>query len=263
MSTLFQIKKKKKKKQCLVKALKKNPQKKGICLKVLIHTPKKPCSAKRKVMRVRFLSINKSIFAYIPGEGVQTLRTYSRVLIRGGSRPDLPGVHYIIIRGKWDLRPIDYRRQGRSKYGGKLFYLPRKKDRWLAFSFLTKKKKKEFFELQKYDLVNKNFFFFKNQLNFQFFTLKKRKEYTTKRNVYFNLIHSDLNKVTLITKNSLAWNKYIQIKKKKKIIFSKLVHYNTFNNINQITLFGISSKQPFFNLKFKKLQLKILKEKMI
>ncbi len=153
MSTITQLKKRKKffKYKNLVKALKKCPQKKGICTKVLIMTPKKPSSAKRKVMRVR-LSSKKFIFAYIPGEGVQTLRAYSRVLVQGGIIPDLPGVHYSIIRGKFDLNFLAFRRQGRSKYGMKAFFRARKKDRRNAFTSITEKKNQQIL------LYQKNFF---------------------------------------------------------------------------------------------------------
>ena len=56
MTTYNQLKKKKrtvKIKKIHTKALKGNPQKKGICVKVFIQTPRKPNSAKRKVARVR------------------------------------------------------------------------------------------------------------------------------------------------------------------------------------------------------------------
>jgi small subunit ribosomal protein S12 len=143
MSTIFQHCKKKQKfrpKLCLVKILNKCPQKKGVCAKVLIMTPKKPCSARRKVMRVRILSRRKSLFAYIPGSG-HTLQRFSRVLIQGRTIPDLPGVHYAIIRGKYDLRAMDQKRQGRSKYGVQLLFRARKKDRRSALSNFLKQKK--------------------------------------------------------------------------------------------------------------------------
>jgi len=63
---------------------------------------------------------------------------FSRVLVRGGSRPDLPGVHYIIIRGTLDLHRLLTKKQGRSKYGNKLTDRPRKRDRRLAFKKLKK-----------------------------------------------------------------------------------------------------------------------------
>jgi small subunit ribosomal protein S12 len=114
-------------KKTRVKELHKCPQKKGICIKLIIMTPRKPCSAKRKIAKV-YLSTKRYIFAYIPGER-HTLQKYSRVLIRGGLIRDLPGVHYTMIRGKFDLEGIQKRRQGRSKYGTIRWYLPKKRHR--------------------------------------------------------------------------------------------------------------------------------------
>jgi len=133
MLTKQQVKiifRKKKRKKNRVKELQKCPQKKGICLKLIIMTPRKPCSAKRKIAKV-YLSTKKYVFAYIPGER-HNLQKYSRILIRGGLIRDLPGVHYTMIRGKWDLNGIQKRRQGRSKYGTSLWYQPKKKDRAAA-----------------------------------------------------------------------------------------------------------------------------------
>lgn len=123
------------KKQCLTKVLKLAPQKKGICSRVLILSPKKPCSARRKVVEVFIPSLKKLVIAYIPGIG-HSLVKFSRVLIRGGSRPDLPGVHYILVRGKYDLHGLLLRKKARSKYGVFQHDQPRKRDRRLA----TKKK---------------------------------------------------------------------------------------------------------------------------
>ena len=83
-------------------------------------------------MDVFFMRDKKMIIAYIPGEG-HTLTKFSRVLVRGGLRPDLPGVHYILIRGKLDLHGLLLRKKGRSKYGTFLKERPRKKDRRFAF----------------------------------------------------------------------------------------------------------------------------------
>jgi small subunit ribosomal protein S12 len=41
------------------------------------------------------------------------------VLIRGGRVKDLPGMKYKCIRGKYDLKPVQGRKQARSKYGVK------------------------------------------------------------------------------------------------------------------------------------------------
>jgi|TARA_Y200000002_G_scaffold371581_1_gene368396 small subunit ribosomal protein S12 len=98
-------------------ALKKSPQKKGVCLKVFTKTPKKPNSALRKVAKLR-LSTTAKITAYIPGEG-HTLQEYSTVLMRGGRVKDLPGVKYHLVRGKFDFLGLKSRKQARSKYGTK------------------------------------------------------------------------------------------------------------------------------------------------
>jgi len=98
-------------------ALLKSPQKKGVCLKIFIRTPKKPNSALRKVAKIK-LSTGKKVEAYIPGEG-HNLQQYSVVLLRGGRVPDLPGVKYHLIRGKHDFKGVKDRKTSRSKYGVK------------------------------------------------------------------------------------------------------------------------------------------------
>jgi small subunit ribosomal protein S12 len=94
-----------------------SPQRKAVCTKVYIQTPKKPNSAKRKVAKVRFSNGTKTI-VYIPGEG-HNLQEHSVVLVRGGGVKDLPGVKYRIVRGKYDLIGLKNRSQARSKYGTK------------------------------------------------------------------------------------------------------------------------------------------------
>lgn len=79
-------------------------------------SPKKPNSAKRKVVRVRLTSTNRAVTCYIPGEG-HNLTTHSIVLIHGGRAQDLPGVKYQIIRGKLDCAPVKNRRRSLSIYG--------------------------------------------------------------------------------------------------------------------------------------------------
>ena len=98
-------------------ALEKNPQKKGVCLKVFTRTPKKPNSALRKVAKIK-LSTGKKLEAYIPGEK-HNLREYSVVLMRGGRVADLPGVKYHLIRGKYDFQGVKNRKNARSLYGTK------------------------------------------------------------------------------------------------------------------------------------------------
>ncbi len=98
-------------------ALKKCPQRKGICTKVYTIGPKKPNSAFRKVARVR-LTNGKFILTYIGGEG-HNLQEHSVVLVRGGKVKDLAGVKYHIVRGILDTTGVENRKQGRSKYGTK------------------------------------------------------------------------------------------------------------------------------------------------
>jgi len=98
-------------------ALKKNPQRKGVCLKIFIRTPKKPNSACRKVAKVK-LACGRKIEAYIPGEG-HSLQQYSVVLMRGGRVKDLPGVKYHLVRGKFDFKGVKDRKTSRSSYGVK------------------------------------------------------------------------------------------------------------------------------------------------
>ena len=125
MVTINQLiihKKEKKKKYNKTPLLEKCPHKKGICVRVLIRTPKKPNSAKRKIVKIRFKSKKRRTFAYIPGIG-HSLQEYSVVLIRGGRVQDLPGVKYRLVRGKFDLVGVEGRTTARSKYG-----VPKKRD---------------------------------------------------------------------------------------------------------------------------------------
>merc|ERR1712166_521216 len=109
---------KKKKKIKKTPALQKCPQKKGICTKLVLRTPKKPNSALRKLAKLK-LTNNKYIFAYIPGEGGHNLQEYSNVIVRGGRVKDLPGIKYHLVRGKLDFAGLPSRRTSRSKYGTK------------------------------------------------------------------------------------------------------------------------------------------------
>lgn len=99
------------------RALKGAPQARGVCLKVMTVTPKKPNSALRKVARVK-LSTGIEVTAYIPGEG-HNLQEHSVVLVRGGKVKDLPGVKYHIVRGALDTGGVEGRKQSRSLYGAK------------------------------------------------------------------------------------------------------------------------------------------------
>lgn len=114
---LWKNKRIKKNKQNKTPALESCPQKKGICIKLVLKTPKKPNSALRKLVKLK-LTNKKQVYAYIPGEG-HNLQAYSTVLMRGGRVKDLPGVKYHLIRGKLDFSGLKNRKTSRSKYGTK------------------------------------------------------------------------------------------------------------------------------------------------
>lgn len=121
MPTIYQLSYRlarlKKKYKTKTPALNKNPQRKAVCVKIYNRTPKKPNSALRKVAKVKILG-GKKVEAYICGEG-HSLQQYSSVLLRGGRVPDLNGVKYHLIRGKFDFRGVKGRKTSRSKYGVK------------------------------------------------------------------------------------------------------------------------------------------------
>jgi len=120
MPTISQLVRKGRKKfvkKAKAPALKRAPQKRGVCLVVRTQSPKKPNSALRKICRVR-LTNGMEVTAYIPGEG-HNLQEHSVVLVRGGRVADLPGIRYKVIRAALDTAGVADRRQGRSKYGTK------------------------------------------------------------------------------------------------------------------------------------------------
>lgn len=93
-----------------------SPFKRGVCVKVMTKTPKKPNSAVRKVARVR-LTNGIEVTAYIPGVG-HNLQEHSVVLLRGGRVKDI-GLRYTIVRGKLDAGGVEKRNRSRSIYGAK------------------------------------------------------------------------------------------------------------------------------------------------
>jgi len=60
---------------------------------------------------------NRSLLAAIPGFG-HNLSEHSVVLIRGGKVPDLPGVRYRLVRGRYDFlaKETQLRSARRSKF---------------------------------------------------------------------------------------------------------------------------------------------------
>jgi small subunit ribosomal protein S12 len=121
---LLNLNRKKIRKDTKRPALKACPQRRGICTRVYITTPKKPNSAMRKVARIR-VTTGFEITASIPGEG-HSLQQHSIVLIRGGRVKDLPGIRYKIIRGVLDTTSVKNRKRSRSKYGVKRKLIIRK-----------------------------------------------------------------------------------------------------------------------------------------
>jgi len=117
INQLIRLGRKKVKKKTKSPALKGCPQRRGVCVRVMTVTPKKPNSALRKVARVR-LTTGIEVTAYIPGEG-HNLQEHNTVLVRGGRVKDLPGVRYHIVRGTFDALGVENRKKGRSKYGTK------------------------------------------------------------------------------------------------------------------------------------------------
>lgn len=109
-----------KKKFIIAKALKGCPQKEGICQKIIVDaSPKKPNSAKRRIAKI-LLSTGQMIRAYINGAGPDhKLQKHSAVLVRGGRRRDIPGIHYQLIRGQRDFIAKEnfIRTNRRSKFG--------------------------------------------------------------------------------------------------------------------------------------------------
>lgn len=105
-------------KKCRTKGLYGAPYRKAVCIRVYTTTPKKPNSAIRKVAKVRLILNGRKLLAYIPGFG-HNLSQHSTVLLRGGRVRDVPGMHYKLIRGKFDFLYKEklYRAVRRSKYG--------------------------------------------------------------------------------------------------------------------------------------------------
>lgn len=121
MPTFYQlsIKQERRRKRHKVRttALKGCPQRRGIVLKLLLLSPKKPNSAIRKIARIR-LCTGRRIRAGIPGQG-HNLQQFSTVLVRGGRVKDVPGISYKLMRGKYDFSSVEkiLRKKARSKWG--------------------------------------------------------------------------------------------------------------------------------------------------
>lgn len=98
-----------------VPALERSPFKIGTVRKVFIEKPKKPNSARRKVVRVE-LRNKRLITCHIPGIG-HRLSKFSVIMVRGGRTQDLIGVRYKALRGKFDLDGVEGRTTRKTKFG--------------------------------------------------------------------------------------------------------------------------------------------------
>lgn len=92
------------------------PQRKGLVLRVVIITPKKPNSALRHVAKITIYKNLKRVFGRIPGIGYLPVK-FNRVLVRGGRANDLPSVRLTLVRNVFDFSPLSMRRRRRSVYG--------------------------------------------------------------------------------------------------------------------------------------------------
>jgi small subunit ribosomal protein S12 len=102
------------------------PQRSGTCTKVYVSPPKKPNSANRACAKITLTNaskkyhkgLKKEVIAYIPYEG-HNLKQHSSVMIQRRNKVDLPGVRFVVMRGKGDLQGVLKSRQGRSLKGNK------------------------------------------------------------------------------------------------------------------------------------------------
>src|SRR5262245_20890532 len=88
-------------------ALKRSPQRRGVCTRVFTITPRKPNSALRKVARVRLTS-GVEVTCYIPCEGYN-LQEHSIVLVRGGGPSNLGCMRSSLVHCTLDTSPIKNR----------------------------------------------------------------------------------------------------------------------------------------------------------
>jgi len=110
------FKKSKFKKSRIFFKLLKSPQVKGLVLRLVIITPKKPNSALRHVAKVSIYKNNLKTFTRIPGIGFLPTK-YNRVLIEGGRANDLPTVRLTLIRNIYDFAGLYSKKKRRSIYG--------------------------------------------------------------------------------------------------------------------------------------------------
>lgn len=100
----------------LVYRLQNAPQIKGLVIRLVIITPKKPNSAIRHVAKLSLYKTGRRLFARVPGIGSLPTK-YNRVLARGGRANDLPTVRFTLIRNVYDFAGLFGKKKRRSIYG--------------------------------------------------------------------------------------------------------------------------------------------------
>lgn len=109
-----------KKKRFLRLPLYGSPMRKGFCVQVKFHSPKKPNSANRRCVQLCLKSTGFLIYCHLPGErNVSNIKKHSNLLAISYRVRDLPQVNYRGVRGYLDLQSVSRRRTSRSKYGQK------------------------------------------------------------------------------------------------------------------------------------------------
>ena len=92
------------------------PQRKGVILRIVLMTPKKPNSAIRHVAKISIYKTGRRGLCRIPGIGSLPTK-FNRVLVRGGRANDLPTVRLTLIRGVFDFSGLYQKKRRRSLYG--------------------------------------------------------------------------------------------------------------------------------------------------
>lgn len=119
------------------------PCKKGIVMKWLTMTPKKPASSQRKVIKLKMkISSSKyiKIYSYVLGETFkEKLREYSLILSIPKGKSDINLTYLRVIRGKLDCFSSIKRKKKRSLFGLKKIYYKKYNDLLLKdlFEFLN------------------------------------------------------------------------------------------------------------------------------
>ena len=92
------------------------PQRKGLVIRIVLRTPKKPNSALRHLAKTVIYKNSKLVFGRIPGIGSIPTK-YNRVLVEGGRANDIPTVRLTLVRNVYDFSGLYNKKKRRSVYG--------------------------------------------------------------------------------------------------------------------------------------------------